>query len=614
MPLSRVLIVAGLGLCVLIGIAAVPRLRQSAFELVPPRARIFLLAKLRGIAVDHDVSVRMADGTSLVGSLYLPDHGRTKAPTILIRLPYGRLAWGEGYDSALFFARQGYSVLVQDLRGTGDSGGELLPWQDAEADGVATLAWIRHQPWSTGRVGTFGCSALGETQFVLARANDPSHAAMIASGAGGAVGAAAGRYSYFGLFEGGVLQLASGFGWFVNSGPKRPEAPPARAFDYARHLRDLPVASLVQQVRPAPNGYDDFLATPLGDPAWERWGYLADQDRIGVPAFVINTWGDQTVGDSLAFAEQVRQSGQVPASKAQRVVIAPGRHCGHMLGWSEGEFGDLEVKNAAQPYADWYLRWFDYWLRDTGKGLADLAPYTFFVLGENRWRSADQWPPREASMKRLMLGSGGHANSRRGDGTLAPALAGGAGQDSLRYDPANPVPSRGGPICCTGNPNDRSGPVDQADVEEREDVLVYTSAPLEEDQVIAGPVKAHLRVSSTARDTDFVARLVDVWPDGRAINIQEGALRVRYRDGVRTPRLMEAGVEYPIEVDMRSIAYLVPRGHRIRLDVTSSSFPRLDRNLNTGGPIFQEVAAVVALNSVHYGTEQGSSVEYFVLR
>lgn len=597
-------------------LAWLPGLRGALVERLPPRLRIALASLPHGVAVDHDVRIAAADGVRLATSVYLPRGVAGPLPTILIRMPYHRLHYGEGYWNAIDFARHGYAAVVQDLRGTGDSEGTLLPWRDAAEDGAATLDWITRQSWSNGKVGTFGCSALGETQYVLARLNHPAHRAMTPSGAGGGIGSALGQYGYFGLFEGGVFQLASGFGWFVDKGTYDPKAPPARAYDRATHLRELPLATLVEKVRPAPNGYADLLATPLAHPRWAEWGYWSDADRTSVPALAINTWGDQTLGGTLALAEVWRRQG-VP----QTVVIAPGNHCGHRASAVAPRFGQLSVTGAAHPWDDWTLRWFDRWLKDKAEATAGWPAYRYFMLVENRWHSADRWPPTEAQALRWYLGSGHGANGRAGDGTLTPgdappvASAAAAAADTYRYDPNDPVPSRGGPLCCTGDPNATAGPADQADVEARPDVLVYTSEPLTQDLRIAGPLVAHLAFSSDAPDTDVVARLVHVRPDGLATNIQEGALRLRYRESFTVPRLLREGEVVRANVDMRAIAYMVPRGHRLRLQVTSSSFPRLERNLNTGAPNnAEETRMRVATNRVHHTPEQPSWVELQVLR
>ncbi|MBK8323942.1 MAG: CocE/NonD family hydrolase [Betaproteobacteria bacterium] len=592
-------------------LAAKPAYR-FAQDLLPETWRIALSAAYHRIRVDHDVRIRMPDGTDTAASLYLPRQAAGPLPTILIRLPYGRLRNSDGWYDGLLFARSGYAALVQDLRGTGDSGGEPFPWRDAESDGAATLDWIAAQPWSNGRVGTFGCSALGETQFVLAKRNHPAHAAMIASGAGGAVGSAAGRHSPFGVFEGGVLQLASAFGWFVENGALDPRSPPAAPFDLESHLRRLPVASLVEEVRPGRNAYTDFVTTPLADPRWAGWGYLTDADRPRVPALVINTWGDQTVGDSLAYA--VARAKADPAFAArQQVVIAPGRHCDHAAATTGKPFGDLPVSGAEIDWQGLYRDWFDRWLRDR-----DLPPgpaFRWFMLVENRWHQSAQWPPAEARAERWFLSSGGQANSRQGDGTLSPEPPrGGAPSDRYRADPANPVPSRGGPLCCTGARKPVAGPVDQADVESREDVLVFTSAPLAKGLRIAGPLKAHLVVSSDAPDADLVVRLAHVRPDGLSTSIQEGALRLRYRDGFPAPAMMQPGRRYAVAVDLRAIAYAIPSGHRLRLHVAGSSFPRLERNLQTGASVNStQTRVVVSTTTVHHDDESQSWVELPVL-
>lgn len=581
--------------------------RDAVLRALPPPWRIAINAARFGIEVDHGVRLAMPDGKRLAASLYRARDAEARLPTVLIRLPYHRLRYGEATTWGLFFARHGYAVVVQDLRGSGDSEGELLPWRDAESDGVATLDWIVSQPWSDGRVGTFGCSALGETQHVLAKARHPAHRAMVASGAGGAVGSAMGRHSYFGAYEGGVPQLASLFGWFVDHGTKTPHAAPAGSFDRTRHLRNLPVASLVQSVRPGPNGFDDFLATPIADTRWASWGYLTEADTNPMPALIVNTWGDQTAGDTLAWAVAQQRAGAAD----QRVVMAPGHHCGHHAG--ERAFGRLPVNGRERPWGEWYLRFFDRHLRDRGEGLAALAPYQYFMLNEDRWRESQAWPPAEARIERWRLAGGGRANTRAGDGRLGPDLDGNGAMDTFTYDPDDPVPTRGGPICCTGNPADVPGPQDQADVEARNDVLVYTSEPLADDLRIAGPLAARIAFSSDAPDTDLVLRLAHVRPDGLSTNIQEGALRLRYRDGFVSPAMMQPGTRYTARVDLRSIAYLVPRGHRLRLHVTSSSFPRLERNLNTGAASnSHETRMQVARNTVHLDGE-GSWLELPVL-
>lgn len=562
---------------------------------LPPRLYAAVRAFIGGYAVDHHVRIRMPDGVELAASLYKPSRAQGPLPTIYVRLPYGRKAFP---SVATNFTRFGYAVLVQDVRGKFDSQGEFRTWQHATSDGMATLDWVTRQPWSNGRVGTFGCSALGELQYALARGHHPAHRAMIAAGAGGGLGVARGGLDAFGWFEGGILQLAPAFGWFQLHGTLRPEAPITASVDHAQALKSLPLVQMLQRVQPGPNGFDDFLNMPLHDSRWQsaHFDFVGDGDTLRVPALAINTWGDQTLTGTLTLADIQAASGV-----RQHVILAPGNHCEHLSLEDTDHFGDLEVRHTALPYMAYFRQWFDFWLKGEGEGLKQLPPYLYYVVGEHQWMSADQWPPRGVQHTRWYLASDQPANGAKGGGVLLAHARDKVGIDSYRSDPLNPVPTRGGPICCTGNPADRSGPVDQREVEARDDVLVYTSEPLGTDLRIAGPLSARLRVSSSARDTDVIARLVHVWPDGRATNIQEGALRMRYRDGINKPVLMEPGRPYDVEVSMRSMAYLVPKGHRIRLTLSSSSFPRLARNLQTGGPVHEELDAVVATNQVHHG-------------
>lgn len=582
-------------------------------EQVPVRWSVPLRALWSGIHIDDNVRIRAHDGIELAATLLRPKAANTTLPTIYLRSPYDRRTGEGGLGRALFFARHGYAVLVQDVRGKAGSQGAFIPWRHATSDGAATLDWIVAQPWSNGRVGTFGCSALGELQFSLARANHPAHAAMVASGAGGGIGTAASRYGYFGLFEGGIFQLASGFGWFVRHGAASSSAPAPAPFDAWQTLRRLPIRDMVKDVRPGENAFPHYLDNALDSPFWADLDFVMRGDSIDVPAFHINTWGDQTLANTLALAGMSSRVG-TDNGDGVRVVIGPGDHCQHEAAGEAHIWGDIALAHADRPYNDWYLAWFDRWLRGNGAGLAHLPPYQFFVVGEDRWLGSTTWPPAGSTPQRWYLSSAGHANSRAGNGVLVPSAASHGGVDRYVYDPMRPVPSRGGPVCCTGDPRVRSGPVDQADVEQRNDVLVYTSAPLDAPLRVAGNVRAQLWVSASTTDTDFVARLVDVGPNGQAINIQEGALRARYRNGVDKPELLRPGAIVPIEIDMRAIAWLLPAGHRLRLDITSSSFPRLERNLNTGGNNATEAKGTIAQVRIHHGAQYPSFVEFDVLQ
>lgn len=566
-----------------------------------------------GVSADHKVRITMPDGVRLAASLYRPRGAEGPLPTIYVRLPYGRRHYTEALRTA-DFARHGYAVVVQDVRGKFDSGGRFATWEKATSDGVATLDWIVKQPWSNGKVGTYGCSALGELQYTLARAHHPAHRAMIASGAGGGIGSAMGGLDAFGWYEGGVFQLSGAFGWFQRFGMPDPRTQASTGIHHALALRHLPMVDALRQVQAGPNGFAEFASMPLDDRIKAaRFDYVAEGETLSVPALVINSWADPTLQGTLSLAALNQVGSGREALPEQHVILAPGNHCEHEALKSSAWFGEVPIEGADQPYIEWALRFFDQRLKGEGPGLRGLPAYLYYVVGEHRWRSAQQWPPEGARSQRWYLGSGGQANSLRGDGRLAQEPSAREQHDQFRYDPSDPVPSRGGPLCCTGNPKDLPGLVNQRDVEARQDVLVYTSAPLARPLRIAGPLSARVVLSSSALDTDLVARLTHVRADGRSTNVQEGALRLRYRNGLERKELMKPGQRYEVTVSMRSMAYLLPAGDRLRLHLTSSSFPRLERNLNTGGRNFDESEAVVAVNTVHHGGAHDSHLELSVL-
>jgi putative CocE/NonD family hydrolase len=582
---------------------------------LPTAQRVRISGLVHRVWVDHSIKVPMQDGVALAASLYTPIGRKGPWPTVLIRMPYGRLYYGEGFNYGLYFAKRGYAVLVQDIRGKYDSGGAFAPWRKSKDDGVATLDWIAAQPWSTGKVGTVGCSALGELQLTLSRANHPAHQAMIPIDAGGGAGFVRGHPAPFGLFEGGVLQLASAFGWYVEHGYASPTDGLPANLNIKQASAHLPVSEMLGKASSAPNAFDYLWKIPLGSPDWALFDFVMDVDKPAKPTLLINTWGDQSIDGALAYAQHI--TGNTPSGKdaGLHVILAPGNHCQLEETGESGKFGDIPVANATQPYKEWFLRWFDYWLKGEGNGLADLPRYLYYVIGEAKWLGANAWPPEYTKPQRWYLDSGGKAHSARGDGVLATSEpAGAVSFDEFVSDPAKPVPSVGGPVCCTGDPADRAGPLDQALVEARDDVLVYTSAPLQAPLRIAGPLRARVAVSSTAKDTDLIGRLVHVWPDGKATNIQEGALRLRYREGFAAPSLLEPGKPVEVTVSMRSIAYTLPAGHRLRLHLASSSFPRLERNLQNGAENpHQESMPNIARNRVFHGAGLLSYLELPVI-
>lgn len=310
-------------------IASLPWLRDA----LPLAWEFKARALIGGIRIDHDVRIAMPDGVELAASLYLPRFspkpGPHPLPTVFIRLPYNRFEYESALRSALWFARNGYAVLVQDVRGTFESQGKFGPWEHGTSDGVATLDWITRQPWSNGKVGTFGCSALGELQYSLARAGHPAHAAMIAIGAGGAWGSPRPNLDYGdGFYEGGVLQLASTFGWMLMHGARDPHSSKTAGVDIPAALRTLPIQDMVSRLQPAPNNVSDFVRLAPDDAGWARFDLVGDADTIAVPALVISTWGDQTIAGTLALAEKRRATSSAQGAQTanmwslRRAIIA----------------------------------------------------------------------------------------------------------------------------------------------------------------------------------------------------------------------------------------------------------------------------------------------------
>ena len=571
--------------------------------------RDFYLAQVwpvvNGIERRPDTMIEMRDGVRLATDLYIPREREGPVPVIYVQTTYSKQLYFGGLHALQMFARDGYAIAVQDIRGRFASEGDFNLYETAAADGWDTLDWLSSQPWSNGRVGTFGCSALGEIQYILAEQAHPAHKAMIVEAGGGAIGAADNRHRYFGIYEGGVLNLSTAVGWFSQSGALNNVHRQKGAVSETL-LRQLPVESLVRASGSEPTLYEDYVSHPPGHEWWKDRPYLDEAKGFAVPGLHVNSWFDIGVEDTitLALGEGLENAAE------QWTVISPAIHCDSEELLDADHIGDLPVHNAKRDYESLFRRFFDSRLK--GEGDWQAPRLETFVLGENQWRSFDSWPPAESAELDWFLGGRGPANSGAGDGVLS-LEAGAAGVDTFVYDPMNPVPTRGGVFCCTGNPEDVPGSFDQSESAARDDVLVFDSSPLERPLTVTGPVSVTLHVGTSAPDTDFTAKLVDVHPDGRAMNIQDGVFRLRYRDGYDQPKDASPGQRYEITISLRATAYRFAAGHRIRLEVSSSNFPRLARNLNTGEAAHVEENPVVATNSVFHGVGAESRLTLSVL-
>lgn len=560
------------------------------------------------------VMVPMRDGVRMATDVYRPKDATGALPTILMRTPYNKSANPTGDVSAKFFASHGYAVAVQDVRGKFASEGQYRVYAGDMTDWSDTFDWIGKQSWSTGRIGTYGCSYLGEGQIIAAQQRHPRHIAAIPQAAGGNLGRVGRSRTFWGSTEGGALALSINFGWMpvwasIDKGQR-----PRPAVDFATFLRTLPTLDMTDRAGSPSWDWRNFLQRAPDDPWWDMQGYLTADDSVTVAALHVSSWFD-LAGEALTEAEIFRKNAlNDRARNGQYAIIAPTTHCAQAQSTSQTKVGDLLVGDARLHYWETYLAWFDRWIRGNEHAIDSLPHFQYYVIGRNEWRSSDRWPVRGMVETPFYLDSDGGANTMKGDGRLALAPPARARTDTFTYDPGNPVPSRGGSICCTGNPKDQPGSFDHADIEQRPDVLVYTGDVLRDGLELTGPMRAVVHLGSDARDTDVTVKLLDVFPDGRAMNIQEGVTRVRYRDGFDKARMMEPGKVYEVPVGLHATSWYLPGGHRLRVEISSSNFPHFDRNLNTGGKNYDENTWRVAKNAVHHSAAQASRIILPVVR
>jgi putative CocE/NonD family hydrolase len=574
------------------------------------------------VRLDASVMVAMRDGVHLATDLYFPIGAHEPLPVILTRTPYDKNTYRTESSEMRMFAGQGFVVAVQDVRGKFESWGEYTVSAADREDGYDTISWLVEQPWSNGRVGTYGCSYLGENQMMLAAMRHPNHAAMIPQAAGGAVGSAGGFYSYFGLFDNGVPALAGFLGWFRSYGSK--EQPPSTASgepgpverepvelpevkDWQAVWRSLPTADQLKVAGGPPTDYEECMTRSLTDPWWDSLGYLRDEDRYDVPALHVNSWYDFGAAQTLFLFRALQDNAETERGRDnQFMVMSPSTHCGSELLPANAIVGELPVGDPRLDYWSLYIDWFDHWLRDVDNGVTDGPRVRYYVTGANEWRTAPDWPAPGLRTAEYFLHSNGGARGRQGDGWLSSEPPGEEPGDTFIYNPENPVPTVGGSDCCWGTEDEKPGALDQSTLELRDDLLVYTSAELESPVEVIGAAELALYLSTDVPDTDIVAKLIDVFPDGRAFNIQEMILRARYRKGVDWPALLQPGEVHLLRIRLSPSAHVFLPGHRIRLDITGSNFPRYERNLNTGGNSSTDTEWQVATITVHHSDGQAS--------
>ena len=576
---------------------------------------------LYGVQVEKSVLVPMRDGVRLSTDLYIPQGREARWPVILIRTPYGKTGFGGRMEKlAGLMAGQGYVVAVQDKRGRYESEGSYIIFGGDADDGAETIDWLGKQPWSNGRVGTYGCSSLGDYQILAAQRRPAALKAMIPQASFATIGSAGGQYKYFGVRTGGAVTLAQNISWFYEAGSKvfyRPPAgltheqfidvakffnpaPQVKTADYPALWWHLPIVDIMKVAGAPPTDFVDAVSRNVTDPWWDQFHYMTDKYKSDVPALFVNSWYDFGARESIFEFEMLRKNSMSALARDnQFLLLSPTTHCRSEYVAADDPVGERDVGDARFDFWAVYLKWFAYWLKGEKNAVTAMPRVQYYLMGKNEWRSAPDWPVPGTRPTKFFLRSAGHANSLNGDGTLSTEPASDEMADSFTYDPGNPVPSLGGPLCCTEGKN-AAGSYDQRKVEIRNDVLVYTTSTLSRGIEVTGPIDVVLSVSSDAKDTDFTAKLINVYPDGRAFNLQEGILRARYREGQTKMVWMAPEQVLPVRIDVGATSNYFGPGHRIRLEVSSSNFPRFDRNLNTGGKNYDETEWRVAHNRVHH--------------
>lgn len=598
-------------------------------------------ASKSGPALEHQM-VPMHDGVRLDTSVFLPA-GRGPFPTILIRTPYPMSdpREAEPTDLQRKLLERGYAIVQQNERGMYFSEGRHRVLIGARDDGYDTIDWITRQSWSDGGIGTYGCSSTAENQLALIAANHPAHKAAVALGYGAGIGRI-GPFAEQGNFmRGGALQLLFAT-WFKNyigssgyGGDERPTFPSTltpedrtrlaklyslRVTDW-RAERDMPTPKLMKFYRTLPvqnlikasggpkSEWDEIVTRAPASKAWEATAFANEGDRFGVPTIWGVTWYDVGVAPNLYLYDHARRNIAPDRPKDEQFLIAgPGTHCTFQRTIANEPVGEMDVGDSTYDYDKRFIDFFDWKLKGVDKGASREPRVRIYQMGENRWVTSDRLEIANPRYHDLYLSSSRGANSIFGDGALVSRPpASGREADSFTYDPKRPVPTMGGGACCMGS-LPAAGGFDQADIEARNDVLVFSTPPLDQPMAIRGPIGIELFVSSNAPDTDFTVKLVDVHPDGKAYNIDDTIFRARYRDGYERPVAMRPGQVYKITIPPMFTANTFRRGHRIRVQISSSNFPRYERNLNTGGPNFNESAGIAAVNTIHHSQRHPSRI------
>ena len=574
------------------------------------------------IVVEKDIPVAMRDGTILRTDVYRPAEGGP-FPVLMQRTPYNKETASLSLQQTDVFraVRRGYAVVNQDVRGRYRSDGTFYPFHQEINDGYDAVEWAGAQPWSTGKVGMFGTSYVGATQWLAAVGAPPSLKAIVPA-------FTASDYYEGWTYQGGAFQWGFMLNWvlpFLTTADLvrqswREDVPDFEsrrnamldAIDnghevaYTLPLTDFPVDNELSPY------FAEWLSHPSRDEFWTTCSIEERHDNVQVPALSIAGWYDIFLDGSIRNFNGVREKGATEEARTgQKLLLGPWTHTTPPLQQSGAvDFGNRAGQGAVPLSMDVdgeHLRFFDYWLKGIDEGYSDEAPISLFVMGEDVWRDEQEWPLARAVNTDYYLSSGGKANSISGDGTLTTDAPGDERADIFLYDPNQPVPSMGGQLCCYPSKLP-PGAFDQRPVEARSDVLMYVTPPLASDVEVTGPISLTLWASTDAPDTDFTGKLVDIFPDGYSRNLTDGIIRARYKDGTDQARPITPGEPTEYTINLWPTSNLFKAGHRIGLEVSSSNFPRFDRNLNTGHELGEDAEMRPAVQTIFHDAEHPSRV------
>ncbi|MBA4192057.1 MAG: hydrolase [Planctomycetaceae bacterium] len=550
-----------------VGYLLLPTLLGNSLGIRPPEY---------AVRVQRSVSFTTSDGTQLVADVFHPRRAGEKTPTILVRLPYSKDPAVMMFATTLgrMWAERGYTVVFQGTRGRYESGGTHYPMRDERGDGIETLEWLARQPWYDGRVGTWGGSYFGYTQWVVGDRSDPGPSSLMV------VEASSDCHGMF--YPGGAFSLQTALYWAVTSRGRENVVPSLDAL--ARGYDGFPLLEADDRAVGDIAFFNDWASHPERDDHWVQVDGTNRAQRLKAPALLLGGWYDPFLPTQLNDYARIRKSADPRVAAETRLIVGPWAHAQTV------EFpGGVTPRHFRLETLAPTVTWFDrHLLRPE---TPPLAPVRIYTMGTHRWRDEQEWPLARTQYTPYYLSSGGRANTSGGDGSLSrDAATVPQPADTFVYDPRNPVPTAGGAML---GPDAGTRP--QASVESRPDVLVYTTEPLPDDLEVTGPVSLVLHVSTTATCTDFTGKLVDVYPDGTAFNVSDGILRRRYEKSVGESPATE------ITIDLWPTSTVFLKGHRIRLEVSSSNYPRFDRNPNTGRAVATERHPLTAMQTIWHG-------------